>query len=202
MCGEKLDGLRRDTQKCNTVSQLLIFNYKKKQKSISLTAKERHIIEMLIPLYIGMKIHTTTRSKTLIEKFPKLGLSVSYDRVLQVDRILQQNQCMQFENDGMVCPFSFRKGILTVGAIDNIDHNPSSTTSKGSLHGTAITVTQLPTEDNQGLERPIEFDSKLTSTNVTLPASYSNVPVVSVKGLCEVPHRTCTFKSLDVLQEA
>ena len=108
---------------------------------------------MLIPLYIGMKIHTTTRSKTLIEKFAKLGLSVSYDRVLQVDRILQQNQCMQFENDGMVCPFSFRKGILTVGAIDNIDHNPSLTTSKGSLHGTAITVTQLPTEDNQGLER-------------------------------------------------
>ena len=35
-----------------------------------------------------------------------------------------------------------------------------------------------------------------------MPASYSNVPAVSVKGLCEVPHRTCTFKSLDVLQEA
>ena len=74
--------------------------------------------------------------------------------------------------------------ILTVGAIDNI-------------LGTAITVTQLPTEDNQGLERPIEFDSKLTSTNVTLPASYSNVTAVSIKDLCEVPHRTCTLKSLD-----
>ena len=75
MYGEKLDGLRRDTQKCNTISQLLIFNSKKKQKSVSLPAKERHIIEMPIPLlYIGMKIHTTTRSKTLIEKSAKLGL--------------------------------------------------------------------------------------------------------------------------------
>ena len=84
MYGEKLDGLRSDTQKCNTISQLLIFNSKKKQKSVSLTAKERRIIEMSIPLYIGMKMHTTTRSKTLIEKFAKLGSSLSYDRVLQV----------------------------------------------------------------------------------------------------------------------
>ena len=65
----------------------------------------------------------------MIETFAKLGLSVSYDRVIEVDRLLEQNQCKQFKNDDVVCP-SRRNGILTVGAIDNIDHNPSSTTSK------------------------------------------------------------------------
>ena len=58
MYGEQLDGERRETQKCNTISQFLIFNSKKKQKSPP--TKERHAIEMPIPLHIGMKIHTRT----------------------------------------------------------------------------------------------------------------------------------------------
>ena len=51
-------GESRETQKCNIISQLLIFNSKKKQKSPP--NKERHMIEMPIPLYIGMMIHTMT----------------------------------------------------------------------------------------------------------------------------------------------
>ena len=70
-----------------------------------------------------------------------------------------------------------------------------------ALHGTAITVTQIPTEENQGLQRSIEFDSKLTSTNFILPASYTIVPAVSGKGSCDIPIRTPTFKSENALQE-
>ena len=29
-----------------------------------------------------------------------------------------------------------RKGLFTVGALDNLDHNPSSSTGKDSFHGT------------------------------------------------------------------
>jgi len=37
-----------------------------------------------LPLYVGLILHSSTRQKKVIKKFHKLGLSVSYDRVLQV----------------------------------------------------------------------------------------------------------------------
>ena len=41
----------------------------------------------------------------------------------------------------MVCPPILRKGLFTVGAMDNIDHYPLSTSF---FHGTRINVFQLP----------------------------------------------------------
>ena len=41
---------------------------------------------------------------------------------------------------GLVCPFHLWKGLFTVGALDNIDHNLSSTTAQGSFCGTGISV--------------------------------------------------------------
>ena len=36
----------------------------------------------------------------------------------------------------VVCPPKLRQGLFTTGAVDNIDHNPSSATAKDSFHGT------------------------------------------------------------------
>ena len=35
---------------------------------------------------------------------------------------------------------TFRKGLFTVGPLDNIDHNPSSTTAVGAFHGCGISL--------------------------------------------------------------
>jgi hypothetical protein len=43
--------------------------------------------------------------------------------------------------------------VFTTAAVDNVDHNPSSTTSKSSFHGTGISIFQHPTDDNDGVER-------------------------------------------------
>ncbi len=45
----------------------------------------RHVREPPLPLYIGLNIHTTIRSKSLITKLYQMGLCVSYDRVLEVE---------------------------------------------------------------------------------------------------------------------
>ena len=45
-------------------------------------------------------------------------------------------------------------GIFTIGALDNLDHNPSSTTASSSFHGTGISVFQLPTAHSPGEKRP------------------------------------------------
>uniref|UniRef100_A0A1X7UZV2 Uncharacterized protein n=2 Tax=Amphimedon queenslandica TaxID=400682 RepID=A0A1X7UZV2_AMPQE len=80
----------------------------------------------------------------------QLGLSVSYDRVLQVNNELADSVCQDFNLKGVVCPSQLRKGVFTIAALDNKDHNPSSTTAKGSFHGTGISLFQSPTVVNQG----------------------------------------------------
>ncbi len=139
----------KDSQASMTVSQAIIFNFK---KGASSSTKSRHPLgrEPPLPLYIGMKIHTETRSKKLITQLHDLGLSVSYDRVLQLESQLATAVCKDFKDKGAVVPAQLRRGLFTVRALDNLDHNPSSTTAKGSFHGTAISLFQFPTSSNFG----------------------------------------------------
>ena len=67
-----------------------------------------------------------------------LGLSVSYNRVLQVENLLAIAVCEDIKNKGVVCPAQLHKGLFTIGALDNLDHNSSNTTAKGSFHGTGM----------------------------------------------------------------
>ena len=55
--------------------------------------------------------------------FFQLGLSISYDRVLNISTAMATAAAAQYERDGVVCPFILRKDLFTTTAIDNIDHN-------------------------------------------------------------------------------
>ena len=124
--------------------------------------------------------HSLTRNKGMIENLEKLGLSVSYARILQVENLLAHNISKQFQTEGVVCPPSLRHGLYTVGALDNIDHNPSSTAAEGSLHGTAISVMQHRKDDNEGEERPIVFKQGPFVEPVSLQDSFAVVPACSL----------------------
>lgn len=61
----------------------------------------------------------------------------------------------RFHAEKVVCPSDLKLKLFTTGAVDNIDHNPSSTTATCSLHGTAISLFQRPTRENHGQERAL-----------------------------------------------
>ena len=67
------------------------------------------------------------------------GISISYDRVREIEDILGNNVCEQFSQENIVCPRDLRKNLYTVGALDNIDHDPS-TSAEGSFYGTSISI--------------------------------------------------------------
>lgn len=89
-----------------------------------------------------------TRSQKLIDQLYRLGISISYDRVTELEEWIATSVCEQFEKDGIVAHTGLRKGLFTVCAQDNIDHNPSSTTAVNAFHGTGITLFQFPTKAN------------------------------------------------------
>ena len=92
------------------------------------------------PVYTALKIHGEMRKRSLVDVMHKLGLCISYDRVMDISTDLANSVTAQFEKEGVVCPAKLRKDVFTTAAIDNIDHNPSSTTASDSFHGTAISL--------------------------------------------------------------
>ena len=51
--------------------------------------------ETPLPIYLGVMIHATTRKRDIIDKLHKLGLSISYDRVLQLSTDLANTVCQR-----------------------------------------------------------------------------------------------------------
>ena len=57
-----------------------------KDQDSKTTSQHSKKFEPPLPLYIGLKVHTQTRSKKLISELYQLGLSVSYDRILELEK--------------------------------------------------------------------------------------------------------------------
>ena len=91
--------------------------------------------ETPLPTYLDLILHASTRKRELIDMLHKLGLSISYDRVLQISAELAYTICTLYEEEGVVCPPNLKKHVLTTAAVDNIDHNPSSTTASRGREG-------------------------------------------------------------------
>ena len=132
------------------------------------------------PLYIGLSNHTQTRSKKLINRLHRLGISISYKCVVELNNSLANSICLPFEIEGVVFPAHLRKGLRTIGTLDNLDHNPSATTAQGSFHGTGISIFQFPNSGNS--RDPIVIQANVIhSTEYSLPDHYTNIPAVTCK---------------------
>ena len=170
-----------ESQACLTVFETIIFNTKKRSYKTK-TGQTRHSAscEPPLPLYVGLSIHSSTRSKTLIEKMYQMGISVSYDRIMEIEDWLATSLCARLKEDGCVSPACLRKEIFSVGALDNIDHNTRSTTSVSSFHGTGISIFQFPTESVPGEIRPPLVVRLPGTEHQGLPESYTMVPTVAL----------------------
>lgn len=83
----------------------------------------------------------------------------------------------QYVEDGVICPPDLRKKLFTTAAVDNIDHNPTATTSQTSFHGTSVSIFQHPSSENAGDKRePLKIDSEMKVKKVPeLPEAYTNI---------------------------
>jgi len=117
---------------------------------------------------------------------------VSYDRILELENQIATSLCNSINVIGLVCPHQLHHSLFTIGALDNLDHNPSSTTSKDSFHGTGISFFQFPTTCNEGTFQAIA-NTISGEKKFKLPDSYTVVPaVVLKKESVVVPHVSTT----------
>ena len=85
----------------------------------------------------------------------------------------------RFAVDDCVVPACLRSGIFTIGTLDHLDHNPSSTTASSLFHGTGISVFQLPTAHSLGEKRP-PLILPLNGTGYALSEKYATVNPLSL----------------------
>ena len=114
-----------------------------------------------------------------------LGLCVSYDRLLQLTSDIANAVCQSFRAEDVVCPPRLHSGLLfTTGAVDNVDHNPSSATAKDSFHGTGVSLVQHPSHTHGGTDHgvPVISQGGSSTKSVTpLPSAYTMVQPAAIK---------------------
>ena len=134
-------------------------------------------------MYLGLLVHAETREKGLVDKPCDFGLSISYNRVLEISIEMGNNVGEQFQAEKVVCPSNLKLKLFITSAVNNIYNNPSSTTATGSLHSTAISLFQHPTKENQGREQVLVQpppDQPTSHGIALLPRQYVEVPPVQL----------------------
>ena len=122
----------------------------------------------------------------------------------------EANQVIEiYKHDNTVCPTNPRNGLFTTGNLDNIDHNPSSTSAQSSFHGTAISLTQHVSLDNSGIVHDHGGVGRNKNQHLksikALPITYSDVPPAAYTMNSPVPRKpnssstaTVPFRTHDI----
>jgi hypothetical protein len=118
-----------------------------------------------------------------VEMLHEHGVSIPYDRVLEVSAQLGDAAVSKYMEEGVVCPAVMRKGLFTTAAMDNIDHNPTATTATTSFHGTSISLFQHLSTDNEGEKHEsIRIKDSKVKRVPELPDSFTNIhPAFSIQ---------------------
>ena len=177
--GPNIKSQSRETcQAALSVAQLMKYNCTSRRRHDSMGSRHNKARETPLPTYVGLTVHARTRKHELVETLFDLGLSISYDRVMAISTAMGNRVCEQYHREQVVCLPNLRHGLFTTAAIDNIDHNPSSTTATDSFHGTGISIFLYPTAQIPGTdhrEHRLLEEIAPSKRLAQLPESYTSV---------------------------
>ena len=152
-----VDGEINTEGKCNqaalTVAGLITYNIRTIKRPRITNLDNRHHDkekETSVNIYVGLKLYSTVRSRTLIDCLFQLGICISYDRILSITKSLYEALRTTFYPYKIFLPTNLKKGCFTVSAKDNIDKNATASLVKSHFHGTCISLFQLLDHENQG----------------------------------------------------
>ncbi|XP_065669903.1 uncharacterized protein LOC124808522 [Hydra vulgaris] len=190
-----------------TVSQLMFYNCLKKNVEAKREGKHtRHKAGTIPPfrLYVGLNIHSKTRKKGIVNNLAKFGVSVPQTRVDVIKTTLLNRLCKLYNDNNTVCPPSLIENVFTTAAIDNIDHNPSSSTATKSFHGTSISIFQHAEIDLPVKRYDYDFSEKANNAILELPSYYTTIEPTKDHSM-EYPIQTTNFhqfKNFDAFSDS
>ena len=128
-----------------------------------------------VAVYVAQIIHSKTSNLSVISNISKLRMCISEERFVQLSVGMGNTVIDMNEKDGVVLPTNLRKGLSSTASVDNIDVATKSFSTVTLLHGTAASVNQHMSSENQGqlriLPGTLSTDVKLKH----LPKLYTEV---------------------------
>eukprot|EP00795_Rhopilema_esculentum_P009834 gene9834-18410_t len=103
------------------------------------------------------------------------GYLAVIENLRRFEEIGQLPSSLKRRENSVVCPPSIQNGMLTSAAIDNIDHNPSSSTALSAFHGTSISIFQHPKIMRGQTQLQLENDIEKSSVPLELPSYYTEI---------------------------
>ena len=92
-------------------------------------------------LAVGLKVHTYTRSKHLLNYLHANNVSVEYTRILRIETQLAEAVLRRMNlTQSVYVPPGLKKNMFVFFAVDNIDFAEDTVDGKDTLHGTMVTV--------------------------------------------------------------
>ena len=127
---DEMTSCNQPSQEALSVAQIIVSQMRRPSKRKAVVKKptrRRHNQHQETPLlqYVGLKVFYSVRSRN-IEDLYHVGLSVSYDRVLELIKIFYEELRRAYLLHNFFFPRIFRKIIFTVLLKDNIDVNPKA----------------------------------------------------------------------------
>ena len=172
-CDPQVSGF---SQASLSIAQMIMHQYRKTVPYKSVTTNRRHCKKRETPVanYIGLKLYSSVRAKTLIQKLFSLGICISYDRCLEICDNIGSLLLQKYDMNGVFVSNNLKLNLFTIIAKDNIDLNARSTKIKDHFHGISMSQLQFRSSSNIGDSQEVLYN--LSSSNIDrklkLPSDY------------------------------
>lgn len=176
---------------CVNIAQTIMYEVKSsrqmlyKPKSVDHGFKHKATVhENPHVLGVGIKIHSSTRSKHLVQFLHANSVSVDYGRLLRVETQLAEAVIRKMEEtNGVYLPADMSKGKMTFFAIDNIDFTEDTVDGKNTLHGTVLVAFQQRGDQDTPVHESMQLETPGVSKSLkNLPSTIVDLLPCPVKG--------------------
>ena len=113
----------------------------------------------------------------MLLEFHQLGVTLSYDRIMEIRRKFAQAVSKRFKDDGVVVPTNCKRNVFSTAATDNID-----VSGRIEMHGTSIIPIGHVSEGNVGIDPPPLTLDVPDDTPIELPDEFAVVPFIEDLG--------------------
>ncbi|KAK4305062.1 hypothetical protein Pmani_023027 [Petrolisthes manimaculis] len=176
--------LMTKTQALLSICQLLLYNSSYRSEKQTQTSQVKSC-EPVLPLYLGILLHKNTQKRDLVKKFFDLGLSVSYDRVLEISTEKRAKICSYYEKLNSLQVPQLKKSKFVTSALKSITQQ---TETKSSLDKADISVLHC-CDDTSQTTLPETVITLKESSETSIATSLSKK---TVQRASDLSHPPCT----------
>ena len=168
----------------NIACQFLVQNTRsdRQVKYQAKTSKFEQTVQTPLSTGLPLAIYSRVRDKNLISNLSDVYIGCDYQKILDLEKRLEQGVLQRMKPTGGFClPDFVKKGVNVWFAVDNINLSEDTPTGQNTFHGTVIVINQRA-EYGEPINQPLDIPTALQSPPpYSLDIKYLKEPIIKKK---------------------